>query len=491
MDAGVHLRAEDDHLFLRDDSRHLPAGHLGWLYLYRRALPAAHIASVEQILGALCLFSLLPALLNDPRFNQSIALTLGSIVPFCLALGYLTPRLIDAYSQGSPTAAGWAYSINICGGILGPLVAGYGLLPAIGTRAALLALSAPIFVLFIGATWGVEHAWRRRIEVSLSFAALFAFAAFVSRSYEDGIFYPGPHEVRRDYAATAVAYGEGMSKRLLVNGVGMTFLTPITKIMAHLALAIHNHATAGLVICFGMGTTFRSMHSWAIDTTAVELSPSVAESFGFFFPDFQQVLSDPRAHIVIDDGRRYLARSNTKFDVITLDPPPPIEAAASSLLYSKEFYDVAKDHLAPGGILQQWFPGGEDKIQYAVVRSLREAFPYVVAFKSIEDWGYHFLASMSPIDDLTTEELVARLPEGAKRDLMEWSANQSIEKMARSILARRMDVRGLLPPDREDMIVTDDRPYNEYFFLRRTGLLSSNFKRNPIASDSSMVRTIR
>jgi len=441
-------------------------------YLYRRALTAGRMASVAQILGALCVFSLLPALLDDPRFNQSIALTLGSIVPFCLALGYLTPRLIDAHSRGNPTAAGRAYSINIAGGILGPLLAGYALLPTIGTRAALLALSAPIFALYIGTTWAAEHAWRRRIEVSLSFAALFAFAAFVSRGYEDGIFYPGRHEVRRDHAATVVAYGEGMNQRLLVNGVGMTFPTPITKIMAHLPLAMNGHAKAGLVICFGMGTTFRSMHSWEIDTTAVELSRSVAESFGFFFPDFQQILSDPSAHIAIDDGRRYLVRTNKKFDVITLDPPPPIEAAVSSLLYSEEFYGIVRDHLAPGGILQQWFPGGEDKIQYAVARSLIASFPYVVAFRSIEDWGYHFLASMSPIDDLTPQQLVSRLPEGARRDLMEWSADQSIEKIAESILTRRTDVRTLLPPRGEEMIVTDDRPYNEYFFLRRTGLLN-------------------
>jgi len=55
---------------------------------------------------------------------------------------------------------------------------------------------------------------------------------------------------------------------------------------------------------------------------------------------------------------------------------------------------------------------------------------------------------------------------------MEWNADQSIEKMAESILTRRTDVRKLLAPLREEMIVTDDRPYNEYFFLRRMGLLN-------------------
>jgi predicted membrane-bound spermidine synthase len=441
-------------------------------YLYRRGLAAGRLFSAERVLAALCIFSLLPAVFTDPRIDDSVVLTLGSIAPFCLALGYLTPRLIDEYSSGSPTVAGWAYGVNIAGGIVGPLVAGYVLLPTIGSRAAFLVLSLPIFALFLWATRRAGHLLRGRIAAPVPFAALFAFAMFVSRGYEDGIFYRGPHETRRDFSATVVAYGEGMNKELLVNGIGVTFLTPITKVMAHLPLALHNHAASGLVICFGMGTTFRAMHSWGIDTTAVELSHSVVDSFGFFFPDAQNILSDPKVHIVIDDGRRYLMRTHKRFDVITLDPPPPIEAAASSLLYSKQFYEVVKAHLAPGGILQQWFPGGDDSIQSAVARSLSESFPYVVAFRSIADWGYHFLASMSPIPEATPAEFVARLPEAAKRDLMEWSPDLSLKKMASNILVRRADMRKLLPAKMENATVTDNRPYNEYFFLRRKSFLN-------------------
>jgi spermidine synthase len=441
-------------------------------YIYRRGLKDGRLISTQGVLGASCVFSLLPIVLNDPRLGQHVAITLLSIVPFCLALGYLTPRLIDEYSAGDPANAGRSYGVNIAGGILGPLVAAYVLLPTIGTQAALLILSVPIFLLFIWAMRPVLLSMRYGAGTILPFAALFAFSIFVSRGYEDGRFYSGPHEVRRDHVATVIAYGEGMDKRLLVNGVGMTFLTPITKVMAHLPLAINNNAKSGLIICFGMGTTFRAMHSWGIDTTVVELSRSVTESFGFFFADFEDVTGDPKDHIVVDDGRRYLLRSNRKFDVITLDPPPPIEAAASSLLYSKEFYDVVKSHLTPGGILQQWFPGGEENIQYAVARSLRESFPYVVAFRSIEDWGYHFLASMSPIRDITPAEFVARLPGPAKRDLMEWNSNISLERMAENILSRQTDIAKLLPVDGKSMAVTDDLPYNEYFALRRSGLMN-------------------
>ena len=50
-----------------------------------------------------------------------------------------------------------------------------------------------------------------------------------------------------------------MNKQLLVNGYGMTSLTPITKMMAHLPLAFLDRPPQdALDICFGMGTTFRS-----------------------------------------------------------------------------------------------------------------------------------------------------------------------------------------------------------------------------------------
>jgi spermidine synthase len=100
-------------------------------------------------------------------------------------------------------------------------------------------------------------------------------------------------------------------------------------------------------------TTFRSLLSWNIDTTAVELVPSVPALFAQFHHNAVQLLASPRAHVVIDDGRRFLDRSTDLYEVI---PPPLAEAAASSLLYSKEFYATARARLCPDGVLQQWLP---------------------------------------------------------------------------------------------------------------------------------------
>src|SRR5437762_4762764 len=57
--------------------------------------------------------------------------------------------------------------------------------------------------------------------------------------YEEEILRTRPEAVvRRDYAASVLSYGEGLNKRLLINGLGMTTLTPITKVMVHLPLGL-------------------------------------------------------------------------------------------------------------------------------------------------------------------------------------------------------------------------------------------------------------
>ena len=161
-----------------------------------------------------------------------------------------------------------------------------------------------------------------------------------------------------------------------MNGIGMTTLTPMTKVMAHLPLASLNHAPqSALVVCFGMGTTYRSLLSWNIPSTAVELVPSVPQLFWYFHSDGPELLRSPLSHVVIDDGRRYLERTSEQYDVVTIDPPPPVEAAGSSLLYSKEFYSTIKRRLKDGGILQQWLPRwGDAVVQAAVARALKSRF---------------------------------------------------------------------------------------------------------------------
>ena len=197
----------------------------------------------------------------------------------------------------------------------------------------------------------------------------------------------------RDHTATVISAGTGMLKHLYVNGQGITTLSTITKSMAHMPLGFQKTPPhSALTICFGMGTTYRSLLTWGIKTTAVELVPSVKKAFVYYHADAQQVLNNPLGQVVVDDGRRFLRRTSETFDIVTIDPPPPVEASGSSLLYSPEFYTLMKKKMAPNAILQQWFPGNEGPDAQAIARSLVNSFTYVKVYRSLaEHEGLHFL----------------------------------------------------------------------------------------------------
>jgi spermidine synthase len=446
-------------------------------WMYRRDIRKNHVNSNGNLIAALAVTAFLPVLANNPKFVVqdfyagtpevlSVFILLGSICPLCALLGYLTPSLIDGYAGGQPMRAGRAYAINVLGCILGPLFACYVLLPVFNERHALVLLSLPFIVFWIAFSKSMPR--QRRLAFGSLICVALVWTSFFAEDFDGFMLKTETNTtIRRDYAASVIAFGRNQ-KWLLVNGIGMTILTPITKFMVHLPMAFHKGPPkSALVICFGMGTTYRSALSWNIDTTVVELVPSVTKDFGFFHADAERAINDPNGHIITDDGRRFLKRTDKKFDVIVVDPPPPVQAAGSSLLFSKEFYDLAKQHLKPGGIVQMWFPGdNEPATAQAVIRSIYESFPYVRGFPSVRGWGIHLLASMEPIEQLDAEQLTARMPESAKEDLVEWNDSKDAMAYLNKVITNEVSIPALLNPDPKIQI-TDDKPFNEYFLIRR------------------------
>ena len=432
-----------------------------WVY---RRFGGRWILSTASLAGGAFVFSLGSVVFDDPRINHSIAGVLLSIVPFCAALGYLTPQILDRFSAGDPAKAGRAYGLNVLGCILGPLAAAYLLLPALGVRSSIILLSVPLIPFFLKDAM-VSWSWRFSKILTAAFGLTLLGASLGwSVDYEEG-FSLGPGTVtHRDYAATVISFGRGMRKFLLVNGIGITQLCQATKDMAHLPLVFFPHQPKSVLgICFGMGTTFRSLTSWGLETTHVELAPGVLKAFDYYFDDADRVLALPQTRLVVDDGRRFLKRTSALYDLITVDPPPPLEAAGSSLLYSVEFYDLVKKHLSPDGLFQQWIPNADIDVWKAVVNSLRFSFPFIRVFP--DRMGIHFVASLSPIPRLTAKQMAAKLPPSAMRDFMEWAPAPSAENYFQTILSHEVPLSYLLDPQMT-ILLTDNRPYNEYYLLR-------------------------
>ncbi len=445
--------------------------------IYRASKPGSGLGSglPWALLGATAMISAISA---SPALHLSHGLrVILGVAPFSGIAGFLTPMLVDRWSGGDPDRAGRAYAVNVAGCIVGPLLSGFVLLTVLGERWVLVVFALPWLVL--GVVWHGESSvtatavgWQ--VVASYAVILIAALIPFAGIGYEEQF---RTKVVLRDSTATVIATGEGMQKRLLVNGYGMTTLTPITKMMAHLPFTTLDRRPANaLIICFGMGTTYRSILSWNVPVTGVELVPSVPRLFWFYHSDAAQLLQSPLSHIVIDDGRRYLERTSQQFDVIVIDPPPPVEAAGSSLLYTKEFYATIRQRLAPGGMLQQWLPEGGDRVtQASVARALAESFPYVRVFRSVEHWGYHFTASAMPIPSRTAEERALRMPLAALRDLMEWGPEATPEQQFSVVLDSEIPISEMMARAPDAPAIEDNRPINEYYFLRRR--LGSNWQR--------------
>ncbi len=423
------------------------------------------------LLGLFALLSLVGANPNL-ALTRFLRLSLG-IVPFSAALGFVTPLLVDRWSGGDPGRAGKAYAMNVLGCIMGPLLSGFILLPLISERWVLFTFALPWLLVAIRPRWffsETKSAFDRQSVFSYAVALLAVALMFTQTSFEDqfGRGQARKSIVRRDNTATIVATGTGRYRLLLVNGQGITGLVPATKMMAHLPLAFLDHPPKdALAICFGMGTSFRSLLSWDIPVTAVELVPSVPRVFWFFHADGPDLLRSPLANVVIDDGRRYLERTSAQYDVITIDPPPPVEAAGSSLLYSKEFYATINRRLRPDGILQQWLPYGDAVVQASVARALKESFPHVRVFHPVGGVGFHFLASNQPLPDRTPVELARRLSPKAAADLVEWGPEPTAELEFASVLHKELSLEQMIAQAPQAIALQDDRPENEYYLLRR------------------------
>lgn len=285
-----------------------------------------------------------------------------------------------------------------------------------------------------------------------------------------------------DEAANTLAYksADGKDYGLLVDGQGMSVMVDETKLMAHLPLLVHPNPKNMLVICFGMGTTFRSALSYGIQVDAVELVPSVPKTFPVFFKDAQEVLANPNGRIFINDGRNFVRLTKNTYDVIQVDPPPPVNSAGTTVLYSKEFYEDGKKILTDNGLFIQWlFYGTRNDDFQMLVRSFIDVFPYVSVFSSPRQIGLYLIGSKNPIPPMDTRHVAKKLQnKKVFDDLNEWGAwdatNLPTLFMGNRTLLEKYS-QGAKP-------VTDNNPRTEYFLLRH------NSAKFPIAQNSEIMK---
>ncbi len=132
----------------------------------------------------------------------------------------------------------------------------------------------------------------------------------------------------------------------------------LQRMMGHLPALVNASPQSVLVVGFGAGVTSGSFVPYPDVRSIVicELEPLIPPaSDEFFGKENNHVLRDPRTRVVYDDARHYILITPEKFNVITTDPIHPW-VKGTSTLYSREYYEMVKSHLNPGGVAAQWLP---------------------------------------------------------------------------------------------------------------------------------------
>jgi spermidine synthase len=157
----------------------------------------------------------------------------------------------------------------------------------------------------------------------------------------------------------------------------------LQRMLGHLPALIHSNPRSVLIVGFGGGVTAGTFTTYPNVSRIVicELEPLIPPaSTRYFAEENYGVMNDKRTEIVYDDARHFVAATPEKFDIITSDPIHPF-VKGSATLYSKEYFELVKSHLNPGGVVTQWVPLYESDV--ATVKSEIATFFSVFPFGTV------------------------------------------------------------------------------------------------------------
>ncbi len=172
------------------------------------------------------------------------------------------------------------------------------------------------------------------------------------------------------------------------------------RLMAHVPLLLQEDPVSALVICFGVGNTASAIatHDSIRHLDIVDLNRNVFETAPEFAATNFAVYMDPRVRLINDDGRSFLRRSRNTYDLITSEPPPPMQAGVYRL-YSREYYQDVLAHLTPTGMMTQWLPVYQmpDRAADEAIATFVTVFPYTLLYSGISQ-ELILLGSRQPIE---------------------------------------------------------------------------------------------
>ena len=421
-----------------------------------------HQTGFEQRLGGLDEWLLLYRFAEAFLLLAAPLLLLGTLFPLALASSRHAASTIGS-------ASGRYYAFNAVGIVVGSLGTGFIGLELIGSFGMIKLLSAVLLALALYTVIGrLQKAPRG--AVALGSTALIATlllpsdyppqleegeSIVLSREDKHGLF----RLIERPNGRLAVSN----NRTELVFHLGSYATSRVQQLQGHLGVHFNPDARRALVIGSGYGITAGALalYDTMEQVDAVEILPAMVEAADLFEPHNFSYHKRDNVNVHIGDGRHFMLQQTEPYDIISVNVSDPhLPGGASTFHY--DFYELAKRHLAPGGVLIQHAFGSELEI---IANTLAASFPYTAFSRSYGN-GYNVIGSMEPLDEHMRQRL--SIPGQAWELLVQTNRGRPFRQ--RPFLSFDQ-VKGI---ERNDLIATDDFPRIEYAWKTGSKILFIN-----------------
>ena len=448
---------------------------LGWCQL---ALCACLAWAAYTTGASLPYWPINPSISTSLAYNFQLDLmrAIWVMLPGAILWGASFPLALAAVAtrgQDSARLVGGVYAANTVGAIIGATVISLALIGTVGsqkTQQVLIGVAAMSALLMLMPTTGEVRKPLTSTPVVVIGIAL--IAGLLARSVPP---IPWLLVAYGRYSATWVGQnemvyvGEGVTASVAVTRTPTGVLNyhnagkvqassepqdmRLQRMLGHITTLVPKNPNKVLVIGCGAGVTAGavSIDPMVKDQTIAEIEPLVPRVVSTHFAQHNfNVVANPKVKVHLDDARHYLLTTDEKFDAITSDPLDPWVKGAATL-YTREFFDVVKSHLNPGGVVTlfvQLYESSEAAVK-SEIGTFLEAFPNGAVFaNTVNGQGYDLvLFGQLEGGKINVDAIQARLSDPANaavaRSLSEVGINSAVDLFG-TYAGRRSDMKNWL-----------------------------------------------
>ena len=320
-----------------------------------------------------------PSAVANPwiNFQVDVVRALYAVLPAAILWGASFPLALASVAERGQDPAklvGGVYAANTVGAIIGSLGASLLLVAWIGslhTQQVLMVVAAVAgsILLLAPATDDAQKSWWPTAAACAAIIVVALLVRNVPGIPNVMVAYGRYANMRVNDSAQYIYVGEGMTASVAVSKLSDGVLNyhnagkvqassepqdmRLQRMLGHMTTLIPPNAKRVVVIGCGAGVTAGAVSVDPVVTnqTIAEIEPLVPKVVSEYFGEHNfNVVRNPKVHVRIDDARHYVMTSKEKFDAITSDPLDPWVKGAA-MLYTREFFDAARQHLNPGGVV--------------------------------------------------------------------------------------------------------------------------------------------